>query len=489
MLRNTALTALLLLSADAATTALAPAGFPSLTAQASAADFTGKIKRIKIKKTRVGTGYKVVSRVESTDSAQAASADITLSDAETGAVLEELTIDDPIRARAYFSATLSEGSSTDLTTYKVYPQLAEDSDSEFVFDDEGYELDENGEAIAGGFKIRAKLSADGALQVSITNEDRGWDPDSIASMRVADAEGGPGWLSLDGIRHTFRADLREGFVFEDNIMMRAILFDGDGGVLDTFQQVASPPSGAEAAGLEQVSVKETRSGVAKLVTWTTTDGDAASLEVELLDQETGEAVLYTVDDTPILTERTYLSEDLEFDPGDVPEGYTYLCLIDVLDANGDIVGEQHEVELTMPSLEDGEAYAVAAVSFAGGSGSVGFLNTGDGYHVVGALWHEDASQAESFNLVFEEPFEGPAPLETEVNAGTVSKKEKWVQKGTGALPDAYEVTATLTAADGTVLESSTVSGSGTGTVYKDGGIVPGTIVSVGDKEVLLNIGF
>jgi len=491
MLRQTALSALLLLTADVTTTALTPLGVDSLTAEASAADFTGRVKRIKIKKKRVGTGYKLSTRAEGTGTDTAASAEVTVSHADTGELLETLAIDAPARARVFFSVQLTADASTDLTTYKVYPQLAEGSDADFTFDDTGYELDENGEAIAGAYKLRAKVTGSGELQVSITHEDRDWDPATISSMKVTDADGGPGWLSLDGIRHTFQADLDLGDnVFEDHLIFRAVLYDSDGSILDDFQQTTTLPTASDAPGFDQISVKETRKGVAKLVTWTTSEGDAAALEVEMTDRATGETVLYTVDDTPILTERTYLHTGLQFDPGEAPDGYTYLCLIDLIDDNGEVVGEQYEVEVVPPSVAEGEDYAFTTVPFADGLGAVGLLNTGDGdYHVVGALWSDDAGQASSFNLVFEEPFEGPAPLETEVTATVVDQLDKWVQKGEGVVPEGYDLTTTLTTAEGVVLETSTVSGGGTGTVFKDGSIVPGKVVSVGDKEVILNIGF
>ena len=491
MLRNTALTTLLLLSADVATTALAPVGVSAFTTDAAAADFTGRVKRIKIKKKRVGTGYKLNTRAEGTGTDTAATAEVTVRHADTGEVLETLAIDAPARARVFFSVQLAADASTDLTTYKVYPQLAEGSDADFSFDDAGYELDENGEAIAGAYKLRAKVTGGGELQVSVTSEDRDWDPDSITGVRVANAEGGPGWLSLDGIRHSFRADLDWGDdVWEDDLIFRTVLYDADGGIVDDFQQTLSPPSESDDPGIDEISVKETKKGVAKLVTWTTSDGSAAALEVELTDSTSGETVLYTVDDTPILTERTYMYSGLEFDPGEAPDGFTYLCLIDLIDDNGHVVGEQYEVEVVPPAVAEGEEYAVATVPFADGLGSVGLVNTGDGfYHVVGALWSDDARQASSFNLIFEEPFEGPAPLETEVTASIIDQVDKWVQKGEGAVPTGYDLTTTLTTAEGVVLETSTVSGGGTGTVFKDGSIVPGKVVSVGDKEVILNIGF
>jgi hypothetical protein len=47
---------------------------------------------------------------------------------------------------------------------------------------------------------------------------------------------------------------------------------------------------------------------------------------------------------------------------------------------------------------------------------------------------------------------------------------------------------TITTSDGEVVDAMRASGSGAGSV-KEGEVVAGTVVTVGDKEVILNNGF
>ncbi|MFT5679610.1 MAG: hypothetical protein ACI8RZ_000514 [Myxococcota bacterium] len=506
MLRRTALTALLLLSADAATTALSPLGAPSLTAEASAADFTGRIKRVRIKRRRSGSGYRLITQTGGDTSGSVAKVETKVRHPS-----EFLQKDEPLEVVVLDIDVVNRLVGTSTDTGDIAPNatvtvmLSNIEDDDFGWDEEdGYTPEERtkleilmadgqGEGVGeGGQKVRVRVTNDGALRVIVSNEDRDWDPDTVASIATTLDGETINRVEVEEVRQKWIADLETDLSEYDAVTVETILYDADGAVLDTQTQTVSLTDDGQEPGVNDIKLKETNKGAAKLVTWTTSDGDAASLEVELTDSETGEAVIYTVDDAPVLTERTYLYEGIEFDPGESPEQHYYLCLIDLIDASGDPVGEQYEVELIIPTLEEGEDYAVYTDSFADGTGSVGFLNTGDGYHVVGALWHEDAGQAVSFNLIFEEPFEGPPPLETGVNATIVSQQDKWIQKG-GALPSSYDLTATLTTAEGAVLESITASGSGTGSVYteklKEGEIVAGTVVTVGDKEVILNIGF
>ena len=493
MLRRTALTALLLLSADAATTTLAPLGAPALTQAATAADFTGKIKRIRIKKTRVGSGFKVVARTTGDTSDSIDSVETRIS---TGDGAEETVMTAATNSRLV--ATGGEGSGID-PDGTVTVMLSNDENDDFDWEEgETYSAEErmrlemtlssgSGEIIGeAGRKVRARLTSDGALRIIVSNEDRSWDPDTVASIAYTTDGETITRVGIDEVRQRWTANLETDLSAADAVTVQTTLYDAEGVVLDSQIETVALSEEVD-PGIGNVSAKETSKGDAKLVTWTTTSGDVGSLEVALTDPETGEAVLYTVDDDPVLTERTYLSPALEFD--DDPTGSVYLCLIDLIDASGDPVGEQYEVELTMPSLEEGEESALSVVSFADGTGNVSFLNIGDAYYVVGALWHEDVALAESFNLIFEEPFEGPPPLETEVNAELISQRDKWIQKGDGALPDAYDVSVTLTTAEGEVLEELSASSSGTGAVYRDGNGIVGPRVSVGPKEVLLNIGF
>lgn len=70
--RSVLLGAAALFALDLGTTVAAPG--LSLTSAAHAADFTGRVKRIRIKKKRVGTGYKVVAKVQDEGDTTAADA-------------------------------------------------------------------------------------------------------------------------------------------------------------------------------------------------------------------------------------------------------------------------------------------------------------------------------------------------------------------------------------------------------------------------------
>jgi|GEM_PF-5099588 len=77
-----------------------------IRAAAEAADFTGRVKRIQIKKRRTGSGFKVVAVSDGDNAESVDSADITLTDAN-GNVLEQLTLDTAKRGRVRTSSANS----------------------------------------------------------------------------------------------------------------------------------------------------------------------------------------------------------------------------------------------------------------------------------------------------------------------------------------------------------------------------------------------
>ncbi len=501
MLRSSLLTvlaALLLVPADALVTSLTSAAAPGLLSTAQAADFTGRIRNVRIKKKRVGSGFRVVTQTAGEFAGVASVQTIVRVSGASDDVLDELTAQSHANTRVVgFGPDESGLSDGDTVTIL----LSNDPDDDFDWDDadDGYTTEERsrlelvydgdlGEARGeAGQRVRVRVNNRGALRVVLTNDDGSWDPQSVASIGyLLEGQAGIG-VTIDEVRQRWVTDVQADLTDYDVVSVETTLLDAQGGIVDTLLETSSL-TGLPAPGLDSIAVRENRRGEAKLVTWTTSEGGPASLSVELTDAETGETTVSAVDSTPAFTERTYTYEGLEFDPGESPTDYVYLCLIDMISAEGDPVGEQYEVELTVPVLAEGEEFAVDVASFADGTGSVSFLNTGDGLHVVGALWNDEAAQAESFNLIFEEPFEGPAPLETEVNVQLVSQFDKWVQTGAVAQVGAYSLTASLTTSDGEVLDTMRASGSGTGSV-KEGEIVAGTVVTIGDKEVILNIGF
>ena len=484
MLRTLALSALALLALDGLSTVLAPATGLSLTSEAAAADFTGRIRTVRIKKKRVGSGFKIVAVTSGDTAGSVASADVTLTDAATGELLEELSLDEGLRGRLVFTAQLddlAEGSGAGgfTITFKAANLIDGSGDpfgeqQEFEVSVDGLEARTATDTTGDGWKIRTHINAAGELTVVLGNEDKSWGGAGTVEASVS-VDGGPAVaLGLDEVRQRFKANLSEDYVFEDHVILRASLMDAEGNVLDTLEQTMSPPSETVEPSLSQATLKETAKGVAKLVSWTQSDGQAASLEVDLVDDATGESVIMTTDDTPVLTQRGYWADSVEFDGGEDPGDYIYLCLIDLIDTSGDPVATQYEVELTVPALSEDGSITDSYALFADGTGAVGFVRDAEGISVHFVYEGDDATSIDSANLIFEEPFEGPAPWDTEVNASLLVQWDKWLQKGDASVPEDYTLTTTLVTPDGEELDSTTATGGGTGTVYKTSGNGKGT---------------
>jgi hypothetical protein len=226
-------------------------------------------------------------------------------------------------------------------------------------------------------------------------------------------------------------------------------------------------------GISRVNLGETGRGDVKMSTWTASNGDAASLQVQVTDTETGEVALSTLDEAPVRTVRAF-SSSTTFD--DDSQGYIYLVLLDLIGANGDPIGEQHEVELlASPDLGPDGIYGEEYFGFFGdGQGAVAMIPSEDGFDVE-VLWQGDGvGEVESVNVIFEEPFEGPAPLELEVQTQLVGQFDKWVQKGGTPTPSSSIVGAVLADEIGQILEEISTSGGGDGTVYRTEGNGKGT---------------
>lgn len=494
MLRTLALTTLTLLALDGVSTVLAPTTGVSLTGEAAAADFTGKIKRIKIKKRRVGSGFKVVAKTGGDDADSVASAELTLSNASTGEIIEEVVLDDGLRGKQVFTgrvpALAGGGGGTITISFQTADMVDYNGDpfgeqQEFEVSVDGLDARTAEDTTSDGWKVRTSINPLGELTVVLGNEDKSWGGGGTVDVTVSVDEGPPTELALDEVRQRFARNLTADILFEDivdqleNVEVQAKLKDADGNVVDSLVQTVSLVPETATPGLSKASLKQTKGGAAKLVSWTESDGQAAALEVDLVDNATGESVLMTTDDTPMQTIRSYQYDLIEFDPGEAPGGYVYLVLIDLIDESGDPVGEQIEVELTVPTYDaeadtDGTDWEIFSDASGQQLGVVGFYATADGQALALSYGGEDAAQVASTNLIFEEPYEGPAPLETEVNVSLRGQLDKWIQKGDAGVPEDYTLTTSLVTPEGEVLDSSTATGGGTGTVYRAAGNGSGT---------------
>ncbi len=496
MLRTLALSALTLLALDGLSTVLAPATGVSLTSEAAAADFTGRIKNVRIRKRRTGSGFKVVARTGGDSAESVASAEITLSNATTGEIIDELVLDEGLRGKQVFTGQLDgltdNGGGTVTLVFNLTDEIDSNGDpfgeqQEFEVSVDGLDVKPAEDTTADGWKVRVRANTSGQLTVVLGNEDKNWGGGATVEVSASVDGGEATELGLDEVRQRFASNIDDefdwdeegGYTPDERIQLDATLYDVDGNVLDTLSQLVSHPDELDEPALGSATLKETRSGVAKLVSYTDSDGQPASLEVELTNSETGETVIQTTDDTPVSSARSFNTALIEFDPGEDPGDYIYLGLIDLIDDNGDPTGDQMEVELTVPTYDaetdtPGEAWQTITDADGVAVGTIGFYASQDGVGMAMAYQGEDTRSVASANIIFEEPYEGPAPLETEVNLEFVAQADKWLQKGDSAVPDFYSLTTSLVTPDGTELDSLTATGEGTGTVYKTDGNGKGT---------------
>jgi hypothetical protein len=374
---------------------------------------------------------------------------------------------DPIRAVTVFSGSLPEG--TTLEDYTLDVKVRDEAlATELAVDFEApLTLDESGVTVSGGSKVIHRVLGDGTLRFRIRNQDRDWDPTFIESASLVPAEGEPIALSNDFIEARFFAPLPDDFVFDAPVPVTAELLDEDGVVIQTVSRTLSPETDAISPTLDRARLSETRRGDARLATWTVTDGSPVSLDVVVVDDATGEVVVEALDEAPVRAIRTFESGTFTFEGGEDPVGTTYLLQVDLFDAEGQPVGNQHEVELTMPEHVAGET-TEAFVPYGGEDalGVVGVMVDDEGFTL--SATSEDDTVTE-VDIVFLEPFEGPAPLALESTLGLSAIYERWVQKGSGPLPESCSVTSTLIDVDGAAVDSVIVGGIGSGNVYSAGG--------------------
>ncbi len=457
-----------------ASEALAPFTGHSLVSQAHA-QFTGKIKRIKIRKRRTGSGFRIVGLTAGDDAGAVAAAKVSLSVAGSGEPIGDFDLGSAQRARLDSildlnadDLTVSAGQIINLEVVagrlNADGQPGDDVISSIIPVEliEGATGRPRGDGVGeDGWKARVRVNRAGQLVAVIMHENKGWDGD-LGAVNLLDDAGLPRALTLGEVRQRRVATTDLDLEAAGPLAIETTLFNAEGAVIDTRSEIAAV-SADVAAELSSIAVRETRAGAAKLVSVTESDGQSASLAVSLTDAETGEVVLETVDDSPVSTVRTFYRGNIEFEPGESPANFIYLVLIDLIDDNGDPFGEQYEVELTVPAQLEGQL-ATTTAPFGDGLGQLIMAVDDEGYHFSAGL--RGSNSVIAANVIFEEPFEGPAPLEAEITTEFSGQLNKWIQKSDAALPAAYAVGATLSEGEVVVGGVDGASGTGTGTVYR-----------------------
>lgn len=502
MTRRLLIPAALLLALDVSTTALAPS--LGLTQSAAAADFTGRVKNVRIRKKRVGSGFKVVTRVADegdATAADAASLELTVC---AGAVCSDGIVLAQDSYTGVFRSTrfAYDGALVPVGDYGLLTSLLDESGAAVGMAQSWTMTATDGELTAtpnedvdsapyisdltltsddcGNGKAKAHVEGDGASGVASVQwadlDGTLFSTDDVVACgtdvciagerkrgktayTVSDADlGALGELLADsaesvvtvsvsaydtkgGLIGTTRTDAisKYGDILIDGVPLEFDLIGGTGpGDIDMFSL---------SGGTAGTSLK----------TWTLNDGEATSLKLVLANATDGKEVISTVATAPKSTQASFASAALSFDGGESAVGYSYTVLIDMIDANGDPVGLQREADLTVPTF-DGKTVGTSYAVFRDGTGAVGLLHGEDGIFSQVVLAGDQG--AISANIIFEEPFEGPAPLALESSMSEVATWDVWEVSTSTALPEAWTLTYSLTNAKGEELHSASTSGTG-----------------------------
>lgn len=501
-----------LLAADVATALLAPAG--ATWGQAHAADFTGRIKRIRIKKKRASNDFKVVvvSDVEGGDAATAAA--VVLTDPSTGRVLAEgnATTTTSSKTGKWSEPVPVSGESVNSEHNEGSLRLGEGgleailnvdthAHGALAFDPVTLQPDAAGDSpwveVAHDSGLKARVRMRGfAVGAQVHSEDGTWLPLDAHGMTATLSDGTRSlWVELTEGRVQQRFVLDTGALDVASIRVAAQVEVGDGdslvvgddgtlqlptglGTMQTTDTVALPGSDAAADQIQRVRLAETNRGGTRLVVFTST-GDAAgsAIEGQVIDPATGAYALDTLDESPAKRVRLLENGQVDFDAelADLPGalgGSTYLLLADMYDSSGNPVGNQQEFEVSVDGLE-----ARSAGGWQDGQ-TVGSFASSDGLLEGYVVWQADAGiglsvayggteDVRSVDLTFEEPFDGPTPMDTTVTLPVVLEANKWVTRTRAPVPANATVGVTLVDAEGTVLDAITTSNASTGRVYEN----------------------
>lgn len=313
-----------------------------------------------------------------------------------------------------------------------------------------------------GWELQARLTKRGKMHVAITHTDRDWAGDGlfIIDHQVDGPEPQPLWVKE--VRQSWVAQTTSDLAGLEYLTVATRFTDRFEFALVSNVTTVALQDGAVAPGLSRAVLDEDDTGRARLSAWTASTGEAAGLHVQMMDRDSTEFVHDALNMTPQTTQTSFLSGPLAFDGEESPAGYFYLVLLDFIDANGDPSGQQQEVEVYMPPTLDPTAFNTVYAPFDDGRGTLAAIAGPEGFHFE--VIHEggEGRDGQSVNIIFEEPFEGPAPLSLDLNAPRLVRWDQWVSVADGPLPTLTAVTASVIDAEGAELsvDGFTLSGAG-----------------------------
>ncbi len=449
-----------------------------LASEAQAADFRGRIKRIRIKERQPISDYKVrvVTNVEA-PAGKATDATVELSLIATdGGPAMAAGLFTPRNARVRFGLGAEEYSLGADSSFSLKLQVPEEvvMDTKTDFPDlvagggwvEG--LDE-----ASGLKARVRLSKEGDLTVVVMNDDRDWDPAELGGVTLSTTDADQATtsteLTYERTRLAWVASLDSGEEAATGYTysLSASLSDADGAILDSVSDTVVLDDAVVDSGISTVRLSETRKGLPKLVTWTWSEAaEGGSMVASLVDSLSGEELLSAVDDSPMETLR-HLSATLSFEKN--PAGATYPLSIVLVGEDGSVVDEASSVKLTAAEVDE-YSEEITGTFFASEEGVVALVPSDeDQWTLHLQYWGESVAQVSEVKVAFESGYTGPAPKSSSFYLDLDEEWRKWVQKGSAALSEgaAAQVSLTLEDDEGSTLDAMEISGDA-GRLYEDG---------------------
>lgn len=412
---------------------------------------------------------KVVVRTHSDVAGTIAGTTVDLVDPDTGKAIESVSLTTPSNTIAVLAGGLAKAGDAVTFSFELSKLKEDGTPSDDVVSDtvsvEAISTEKTKVKGSGGYTYIFWIRPNGSVRARITNDNDGWRGGGIGGAKVVVGKESAE-LAVDRIVDVWRSTLKTDLPDVDRFELVTKAVDAKGTTLATQQETVftEPATAPPTVMLERA--RETSRGQAKALISTRHDGtDVSALEVELTDASTGKVVLDTVLKAPDAIDRSY-AEVIEFE--DRPDGETYLVLIDLLDASGKPVGDQLEVELTAPETVTGEITAQGVYITDSETANLTLWNHPDlGYMVAVEYDGADVGTVASVDLTFEEPFEGPPPLESTINLPLVVERAHWSVTGTTTLPDDYAITARPLDAEGSPLSAVQSGGSDPGVTYKN----------------------
>ncbi|MFK7930937.1 MAG: hypothetical protein AB8H79_22320 [Myxococcota bacterium] len=396
---------------------------------------------------------------------KATQAKVSFTPTDGGPAVASVSLTSPTHARAKFAGTLDVKLLEKTTfTFDLPKKVAFTVSADFA------ELEAGGGWVvavdASGLKVRARLSDTGELDLVVFNEDREWDASTLKGVLVTQGDKSSS-LTYSETRQRWDAPMawgEKGPAIGKTYTASITFADSKGTTLDTLTDSFVVDRDASSPGVESIRVATTKKGNVRLVAITSSDGPGVTaLEVSLTDSKTGKELIATTDDAPVGTQ-WHASAPVSFKSA--PEGATYKVKATPLDANGKAMTGALNLSLPVATY----TAESDSVSFEGDDlNTVAFAivpaesETGLDYTFSGR-WlgdYGDGKPPASWNIIFEEPFEGPRPLTSSIDLELDTVWSKWVQKSAAPLAEGSEaeVIATLTTAKGDVIDEVEVSGT------------------------------